>query len=74
MIENVEGVETKLKVHPLPALDEMEVFVESDVGFVHAANTHVAPARGIGADKISEVLVDAVLDCVAGRRLIYRCA
>ena|SRR5437667_10090599 len=62
MIENVEGVETELKVHPLPALDEMHVFVESDIGFVHAADSDVAPAGRIGADEISEILVDAVLD------------
>ena len=70
MIEDVEGVETELKIHPLPSLDEVHVFVQSNVGFVHAAGTDVAPASRIGADKISEVLVDAILDGIAGGRFV----
>ena len=70
MIEDVEGFKAELKIHPLPSLDEMEVFVESDVGFVHAADSDVAPASRISADKISEVLVDAILDGIAGRRFV----
>src|SRR5205807_1021850 len=70
MIENVERIETELEVHPLPSLDEMHVFVQSDVGFVHAAGTDVPPARRIGADRISEILVDAVLDGIAGGRFV----
>jgi hypothetical protein len=62
MIEDVEGVEAELPAHPLPSLDEVDVLIESDIGFVHAAGTDVVPASGIGADKISEVLVHAVAE------------
>ena len=62
MIENVEGVETELKIGPLPSLEETDILIESDIGFVHAADSDVAPAGRIGADEISEILVDAVLD------------
>src|SRR5437588_272338 len=70
MIENVEGVETELKIGPLPSLEETDILIESDIGFVHAADSDVAPAGRIGADKISEVLVDAVLDGIARRGFI----
>ena len=62
MIENVEGVETELKIGSLPSLEETDILIESDIGFVHAADSDVAPAGRIGADEISEILVDAVLD------------
>jgi len=73
MIEDVERVEAELKLHPLQSLHEMDVLVESDIGFVHSARTDVAPASGIGADKISEVLVDAVAEAfldIRGRGLV----
>ena len=70
MIEDVEGVEAELQVHPLPSLDDVDVLIESDIGFVHAADSDVAPASRISADKISEVLVDAILDGIAGRRFV----
>src|SRR5438128_288849 len=67
MVEGIEGLETELNFDPL---HDFEVLVNPEIQLVHAARPDVAPAGRIPAHVVAEILVDAILDRVTGRRLV----
>src|SRR5450759_4383816 len=67
MVEGVVDFEAELQ---FGALVEPDVLVKAGIHIVHAAGAHAAPAGGEGSHVGGEILIDAVLDAVAGGGLI----